>query len=186
MKNDSIKKVLVIGSGPIVIGQAAEFDYSGTQACEALREEGIEVVLINSNPATIMTDSKTADKIYIEPMNIQTIEKIIVREKPDSLLPGMGGQTALNLAVELKDAGILEKYNVNIIGTSIESIKKGEMDATVDSFPLYKGQIAVEMALRTLGGQQLPRVIWTPQALIDSTNVNEPSEKIINWKEPVF
>ncbi|WP_435308943.1 carbamoyl-phosphate synthase large subunit [Sebaldella termitidis] len=126
MKNDSIKKVLVIGSGPIVIGQAAEFDYSGTQACEALREEGIEVVLINSNPATIMTDSKTADKIYIEPMNIQTIEKIIAREKPDSLLPGMGGQTALNLAVELKDAGILEKYNVNIIGTSIESIKKGE------------------------------------------------------------
>ena len=83
MKNDSIKKVLVIGSGPIVIGQAAEFDYSGTQACEALREEGIEVVLINSNPATIMTDSKTADKIYIEPMNIQTIEKIIAREKPD-------------------------------------------------------------------------------------------------------
>ena len=126
MKNNSIKKVLVIGSGPIVIGQAAEFDYSGTQACEALREEGIEVVLINSNPATIMTDSKTADKVYIEPMNIQTIEKIIAREKPDSLLPGMGGQTALNLAVELKDAGILEKYNVNIIGTSIESIKKGE------------------------------------------------------------
>ena len=126
MKNNSIKKVLVIGSGPIVIGQAAEFDYSGTQACEALREEGIEVVLINSNPATIMTDSKTADKIYIEPMNMQSIEKIIAREKPDSLLPGMGGQTALNLAVELKDTGILEKYNVNIIGTSIESIKKGE------------------------------------------------------------
>ena len=87
MKNNSIKKVLVIGSGPIVIGQAAEFDYSGTQACEALREEGIEVVLINSNPATIMTDSKTVDKVYIEPMNIQTIEKIIAREKPDSLLP---------------------------------------------------------------------------------------------------
>ncbi|MCC0784038.1 carbamoyl-phosphate synthase large subunit [Clostridioides sp. ES-S-0108-01] len=125
-KLDSIKKTLVLGSGPIIIGQAAEFDYSGTQACQALKEEGIEVVLVNSNPATIMTDKEVADKIYIEPLTIEFIEKIIEKERPDSLLAGMGGQTGLNLAVELHDAGILDKYNVKVIGTSIESIKKGE------------------------------------------------------------
>lgn len=125
-KIDSIKKTLVLGSGPIIIGQAAEFDYSGTQACQALKEEGIEVVLINSNPATIMTDQEIADKIYIEPLTLDFIEKIIAKEKPDSLLAGMGGQTGLNLAVELEEAGILDKYNVKLIGTSIESIKKGE------------------------------------------------------------
>ena len=121
-----IKKVLVIGSGPIVIGQAAEFDYSGTQACEALREEGVEVVLVNSNPATIMTDKEIADKIYIEPLTLEFVEKVIAKERPDSLLAGMGGQTGLNLAVELYDKGILDKYNVKVIGTSIESIKEGE------------------------------------------------------------
>lgn len=125
-KMDSIKKTLVLGSGPIIIGQAAEFDYSGTQACQALKEEGIEVVLINSNPATIMTDEEVADKIYIEPLTIEFIEKIIEKERPDSILAGMGGQTGLNLAVELHDAGILDKYNVKVLGTSIESIKKGE------------------------------------------------------------
>lgn len=125
LRND-IKKVLVIGSGPIVIGQAAEFDYSGTQACQALKEEGIEVVLINSNPATIMTDKEIADKIYLEPLTLEFVEKVIKRERPDSLLAGMGGQTGLNLAVELYDKGILDKYNVKVIGTSIESIKEGE------------------------------------------------------------
>ena len=125
-KIDSIKKTLVLGSGPIIIGQAAEFDYSGTQACEALKEEGVEVVLINSNPATIMTDKEVAHKIYIEPLTIEAIEKVIEKERPDSLLAGMGGQTALNLAVELADAGILDKYGVKVIGTSIKSIKKGE------------------------------------------------------------
>ena len=125
-KIDSIKKTLVLGSGPIIIGQAAEFDYSGTQACEALNEEGVEVVLINSNPATIMTDKEVAHKIYIEPLTLEAIEKVIEKERPDSLLAGMGGQTALNLAVELSDAGILDKYGVKVIGTSIESIKKGE------------------------------------------------------------
>lgn len=125
-KIDNIKKTLVLGSGPIIIGQAAEFDYSGTQACQALKEEGIEVVLINSNPATIMTDEEVADKIYIEPLTIEFIEKIIEKERPDSILAGMGGQTGLNLAVELHDAGILEKYNLRVLGTSIESIKKGE------------------------------------------------------------
>ncbi|AWI05618.1 carbamoyl-phosphate synthase large subunit [Clostridium drakei] len=124
--NKNIKKVLVIGSGPIVIGQAAEFDYSGTQACEALKEEGIEVVLINSNPATIMTDKETADKVYLEPLTLEFVEKVIKEERPDSLLAGMGGQTGLNLAVELYDKGILDKYNVKVIGTSIESIKEGE------------------------------------------------------------
>lgn len=125
-RDNSIKKVLVIGSGPIIIGQAAEFDYSGTQACQALKEEGIEVVLINSNPATIMTDREIADKIYIEPLTTETIEKIIQKERPDSLLAGMGGQTGLNLAVELYDKGILQKYNVRVIGTPIEAIKEGE------------------------------------------------------------
>ncbi|NMM61808.1 carbamoyl-phosphate synthase large subunit [Clostridium sp. P21] len=124
--NRDIKKVLVIGSGPIVIGQAAEFDYSGTQACEALKEEGVEVVLINSNPATIMTDKETADKVYLEPLTVEFVEKVLEKERPDSLLAGMGGQTGLNLAVELYDKGILDKYNVKVIGTSIESIKEGE------------------------------------------------------------
>ncbi|MCC9294302.1 carbamoyl-phosphate synthase large subunit [Clostridium sp. WLY-B-L2] len=124
--NKDIKKVLVIGSGPIIIGQAAEFDYSGTQACESLREEGVEVILVNSNPATIMTDREVADKVYIEPLTVEFVEKIMDRERPDSLLASMGGQTALNLALKLHESGILEKYSVNIIGTSIESIKKGE------------------------------------------------------------
>ncbi len=124
--NKSIKKVLVIGSGPIIIGQAAEFDYSGTQACQAIKEEGIEVVLINSNPATIMTDRGMATSTYIEPLTIENIEKIIKKERPDSIIAGMGGQTGLNLACELYDSGILEKYGVNVIGTSIESIKEGE------------------------------------------------------------
>lgn len=124
--NKNIKKVLVIGSGPIIIGQAAEFDYSGTQACQALREEGVEVVLINSNPATIMTDSEVADKVYLEPLTVDFAEKVIAKERPDSLLAGMGGQTGLNLTVELYDRGILEKYGVQVIGTSVKSIKKGE------------------------------------------------------------
>ena len=126
MLDKNIKKVLVIGSGPIIIGQAAEFDYSGTQACETLKAEGIEVVLINSNPATIMTDKTVADRIYVEPITLEFVEKIIKKEKPDSILAGMGGQTALNMAVELHEKGILEKYNISVIGTPIDSIKRGE------------------------------------------------------------
>lgn len=125
-KNPDIKKVLLIGSGPIVIGQAAEFDYSGTQACQALKEEGIEVVLVNSNPATIMTDPGLADRTYIESLTTAFLEKIIDRERPDSLIAGMGGQTGLNLACELYDQGILDTYGVRVIGTSIASIKEGE------------------------------------------------------------
>lgn len=125
-KSNDIKKVLVIGSGPIVIGQAAEFDYAGVQACRALREEGIQVVLVNSNPATIMTDENIADKVYIEPLTIEAFDYIINRERPDGLLAGLGGQTGLNLAVELHNAGILEKYGVKLLGTTIESIQKAE------------------------------------------------------------
>ena len=126
MLDKSIKKTLVIGSGPIIIGQAAEFDYSGTQACETLKKEGIEVVLINSNPATIMTDKAVADRIYIEPITFDFVEKVIAKERPDSVIAGMGGQTGLNMVVELHEKGILEKYGVKVIGTSVEAIKKGE------------------------------------------------------------
>ena len=124
--NKEIKKVLMIGSGPIVIGQAAEFDYAGTQGCLALKEEGIEVVLINNNPATIMTDEKIADKIYIEPMTLEVLEEIIRKEKPDGIIGTFGGQTGLNLSVALYEAKILEKYNVKLLGTPLESIQKGE------------------------------------------------------------
>jgi len=125
-KRTDIKKVLVIGSGPIIIGQACEFDYSGTQACKALHEEGYEVVLVNSNPATIMTDPKTADKTYIEPLNVEHLEKIIEKERPDALLPNLGGQTGLNLSAELSKLGILKKYNVEIIGVKADAIERGE------------------------------------------------------------
>src|SRR5215207_6547845 len=125
-KRTDIKRVLVIGSGPIVIGQAAEFDYSGTQACKALRAEGLEVVLVNSNPATIMTDPEMADATYIEPLTPELLEAIIIKERPDALLPTVGGQTALNLAVALHERGTLEKYNVKLIGASIDAIKVAE------------------------------------------------------------
>ncbi len=125
-KRTDIHKILLIGSGPIIIGQAAEFDYSGTQGVKALKEEGYEVVLVNSNPATIMTDPEIADKTYIEPLTVQILEKIIEKERPDALLPTLGGQTALNLAVELYERGILDKYNIKMIGANYEAIKKAE------------------------------------------------------------
>ncbi|MFC2011345.1 carbamoyl phosphate synthase large subunit, partial [Chloroflexota bacterium] len=119
-------KVLIIGSGPIIIGQAAEFDYAGTQACKAMREEGVTSVLVNSNPATIMTDEGIADVVYIEPLTVEMIARIIERERPDGLLPTLGGQTGLNLAVDLADAGILDKYNVRSLGTPIQTIRMAE------------------------------------------------------------
>ncbi|PCD06407.1 carbamoyl phosphate synthase large subunit [Peribacillus simplex] len=125
-KDDTIQTILVIGSGPIVIGQAAEFDYAGTQACLALKEEGYKVILVNNNPATIMTDDMNADAVYFEPLTVDVLEKIISKEKPDGLLATLGGQTGLNLAYQLDDAGILEKYKVKLLGTPIDSIKKGE------------------------------------------------------------
>ncbi|HHU35679.1 MAG TPA: carbamoyl-phosphate synthase large subunit [Treponema sp.] len=126
MKRDDIQKVLIIGSGPIVIGQACEFDYSGTQACKALREQGYKIVLVNSNPATIMTDPVMADATYIEPLNLARLEQIIAKERPDALLPNLGGQTGLNLASELNKAGVLEKYGVQVIGVNLDAIERGE------------------------------------------------------------
>ena len=125
-KRTDIHKILVIGSGPIVIGQACEFDYSGTQACKALRQEGYEVVLVNSNPATIMTDPETSDITYIEPLTVESVAAIIRQEKPDALLPTVGGQTALNLAIALADAGVLEECSVEMIGAKHGAIKIAE------------------------------------------------------------
>ena len=125
-KNKDIKKVLVIGSGPIIIGQAAEFDYAGTQACRALKEEGVQVVLVNSNPATIMTDKNIADKVYIEPLDIEVVKKIMLKEQPDSVLPTLGGQAALNIAMELEESGFLKENNIRLIGTTSMTIKKAE------------------------------------------------------------
>ena len=125
-KREDIRKILIIGSGPIIIGQACEFDYSGTQACKALRAEGYDVVLVNSNPATIMTDPGMADHTYIEPLTVDRITAVIEKERPDALLPNLGGQTALNLASKLNEEGILKQYNVEVIGVDLEAIARGE------------------------------------------------------------
>src|SRR5450432_1464173 len=125
-RRNDIHSILIIGSGPIVIGQGCEFDYSGVQACRALKEEGYRIVLINSNPATIMTDPEFADATYIEPITPEYVEQIIARERPDAILATLGGQTALNIAVALHDAGVLEKYGVELIGANIDAIRRGE------------------------------------------------------------
>ena len=125
-KRADIHKILIIGSGPIVIGQACEFDYSGTQACKALRDEGYEVVLVNSNPATIMTDPGLAEQTYVEPLTVEYVREIIARERPDALLSTVGGQTGLNLSVELAEKGVLDEFGVELIGAKIEAIKKAE------------------------------------------------------------
>lgn len=125
-RRDDLSSVMVIGSGPIVIGQACEFDYSGTQACRVLRDEGLRVVLVNSNPATIMTDPEFSDATYIEPITPAYIERIIAKERPDALLPTLGGQTALNAAMALHRSGVLEKYGVELIGAKVDAIRKGE------------------------------------------------------------
>src|SRR5438874_9479139 len=125
-RRKDIHRILIPGSGPIIIGQACEFDYSGTQACKSLRADGYEVILVNSNPATIMTDPELADRTFVEPLSRQYLEEIIAKERPDALLSTVGGQTALNLSVELAEAGVLERYGVELIGAKIESIKKAE------------------------------------------------------------
>ena len=125
-KRTDIHKVLIIGSGPIIIGQACEFDYSGTQACKALRQLGYEIVLVNSNPATIMTDPGIADVTYIEPLNVERLEEIIAKERPDAILPNLGGQSGLNLCSELSKMGILDKYQVKVIGVQVDAIERGE------------------------------------------------------------
>ena len=125
-KRLDINTILVIGSGPIVIGQAAEFDYSGTQACQSLKEEGYKVILVNSNPATIMTDTATADKVYIEPLTLEFVSRIIRKERPDAILPTLGGQTGLNMAVELAKSGVLDECGVEILGTKLSAIEQAE------------------------------------------------------------
>ena len=143
-KREDLKSILLIGSGPIVIGQACEFDYSGAQACKALREEGYRVVLVNSNPATIMTDPEFADATYVEPMTLEILEKIIARERPDALLPTIGGQTGLNLSLELAEAGILDRYGVEMIGANVAAIKKAE---DRDLFKAAMEKIGLEVPL---------------------------------------
>src|SRR5579863_9614438 len=125
-RRNDLHRILIIGSGPIVIGQACEFDYSGTQAAKSLRADGYEVILVNSNPATIMTDPELADRTYVEPLSARYVQEIIARERPDALLSTVGGQTALNLSVELAEAGVLERYGVELIGAKIDAIKKAE------------------------------------------------------------
>ena len=142
-KRNDINKILIIGSGPIIIGQACEFDYSGTQACKALRKLGYEIVLVNSNPATIMTDPETADKTYIEPLNVNRLEQIIAKERPDALLPNLGGQSGLNLCAELHKAGILNKYNVKVIGVQVDAIERGEDRI---EFKVAMDKLGIEMA----------------------------------------
>ena len=142
-KRTDINKVLIIGSGPIIIGQACEFDYSGTQACKALRKLGYEIVLVNSNPATIMTDPETADETYIEPLNAERLEEIIAKERPDALLPNLGGQSGLNLCEELYKKGILDKYNVKVIGVQVDSIERGEDRI---EFKKTMDELGIEMA----------------------------------------
>ena len=145
-KRTDIKSILILGAGPIVIGQACEFDYSGAQACKALREEGYRVILVNSNPATIMTDPAMADATYIEPITWKTVEKIIEKEKPDALLPTMGGQTALNCALDLEKHGVLEKHSVEMIGANADTIDKAE---DRDRFDKAMKKIGLELLLRS-------------------------------------
>ncbi len=142
-KREDINKVLIIGSGPIIIGQACEFDYSGTQAVKALRNLGYEIVLVNSNPATIMTDPEIADVTYIEPLNVKRLEQIIAKERPDALLPNLGGQSGLNLCAELAKEGVLEKYNVQVIGVQVDAIERGEDRI---EFKKSMDEIGIEMA----------------------------------------
>ena len=150
-KMKDIKKVLVIGSGPIIIGQAAEFDYAGTQACRALKEEGIEVVLLNSNPATIMTDKDMADRVYIEPLTVEVVEQLIIKEKPDSVLPTLGGQAGLNLAMELAESGFLKEHNVRLIGTTPDTIKRAEdRQAFKDTMEKINEPIAASKVVTTV------------------------------------
>ena len=190
-KRTDIKRILIIGSGPIVIGQAAEFDYSGTQACKALKQEGYEVILVNSNPATIMTDPELADRTYIEPLTAEVLEEIIKKERPDALLPTLGGQTALNLAVELYESGVLDKYGVELIGASYEAIKKGEdrelFKKTMESIGLKVPESAVvrsvEEGLKAIEKIGFP-VILRPAFTLGGTgssvayNVEEFKEKL--------
>jgi len=166
-KRSDLKKVMIIGSGPIVIGQACEFDYSGTQACKALRKLGYEIVLVNSNPATIMTDPGMAEATYIEPLNAKTLEEIIEKEKPDALLPNLGGQSGLNLSSELARSGVLKKHGVKVIGVEVDAIERGEdriafketMNRLNIEMPRSQPAFSVEEAEKVAAGLGYPVVI---------------------------
>ena len=153
-KREDINKILIIGSGPIIIGQACEFDYSGTQACKALKKLGYEIVLVNSNPATIMTDPDTADVTYIESLDLERLTQIIEKERPDALLPNLGGQSGLNLCAELSKAGVLEKYNVKVIGVQVDAIERGEdrveFKKTMNSLGIEMARSEVAYTVETL------------------------------------
>src|SRR5690348_7858219 len=154
-KDPSLRKVLIIGSGPIVIGQAAEFDYAGTQACLACREEGVQVVLVNSNPATIQTDPGTADMVYIEPLTVESLTNIIRHERPDGLIATMGGQTGLNLSVALEEAGVLAEYNVRVLGTGIPTIRQAEDREAFADLMVAAGQpVLPHTTVNTLAGAE--------------------------------
>ena len=188
-KRKDLHKILIIGSGPIIIGQACEFDYSGAQACKALRSEGYEVVLVNSNPATIMTDPEIADRTYIEPLTKEYLEKIIAVERPQALLPTVGGQTALNLAIELSDGGILEKYNAVLIGANVAAIKKAEdrlffkdaMQKIGLDVGIPSGIIGVQQAANGLRSDVLgigERAGYSPYLASPERKENQPTENI--------
>ena len=184
-KDPSIKSVLIIGSGPIVIGQACEFDYSGTQAARSLREEGIEVILINSNPATIMTDPMMADKVYLLPLTTESIEQILIENNIDSVLPTMGGQTALNLAKEAEELGIWEKYNVRLIGVDIKAIDKAE---DREKFRQWMIQMGISVApARTansfLEGKEFAQEIGFPLVIRPSFTLGGTGGGIVYVKE---
>ena len=168
---EGLKKVLVIGSGPIIIGQAAEFDYAGTQACRALKEEGLEVVLINSNPATIMTDEDIADRVYVEPISLDYVTEVIEKERPDGLLATLGGQVGLNMAVELANAGVLEKYNVKLLGTHLSAIEEAE-DREVIFLKMYSLLLIspIKSVIRLSFVRPLPSVV--PVAVLPKMKKN--------------
>ena len=175
-KRTDIKSILIIGAGPIIIGQACEFDYSGAQACKALKEEGYRVILVNSNPATIMTDPGMADVTYIEPVTWRFLEKIIEKERPDALLPTMGGQTALNCALDLARHGVLEKYNVQMIGASREAIDKAE---DREKFKKAMEKIGLECA-RAAIAHSLEEALQV-QAMVGYPTVIRPSFTMAAW-----
>ena len=192
-RRQDIHSILVIGSGPIVIGQACEFDYSGTQACKALREEGFRVILLNSNPATIMTDPGTADRTYVEPMTAETVERIFERERPDAVLPTIGGQTALNLAVELAESGLLARFGVRLIGAQLESILKAEdrerfaeaMRKLGLALPASGYARSVEDALRIVRTTGIPAII-RPSFTLGGTGgsiawTEQEFEPLVRW-----